>query len=56
MWSNVFHTFQKNHMECWRFILLINTGGPVWATNLEVFFYKYLQMITMIKEMWETFI
>lgn len=50
MWSNVFHTFQKNHMECWRLILLINTGDPVWISNLEVYFYKYFQMITMIKK------
>lgn len=42
-------------MECWRLILLIQWAqyGPViW----KYFFYKYLQMITMIKEMWETFI
>lgn len=33
-----------------------NTVGLVWAGNLEIYFYKDLEMITMTKEIWDTLI
>lgn len=55
MWNSVFlHFRDKNHLEHLRLINSINTLGLGWASNLEIFIFKYLQMIFMIKKIWET--